>query len=85
MFFMKKTRKPTLTERKDEVMTKARETMESEQIRTAGRSAGFLGLGALFGAIVALLFAPTSGKRLRREITHNATNLADDLKERARA
>ena len=38
--------------------------------------------GSLIGAGVALLFAPQSGRRTRRDIRHAVDSLVDDISER---
>lgn len=40
-----------------------------------GRSAGFFALGAAAGSAIALLFAPTSGRVLRKKLAGRARNL----------
>ena len=38
-------------------------------------------LGGLIGSAIALLYAPTSGKKLRKKIVDKADNLIDDAHE----
>ena len=45
-----------------------------------GLLVGFLS-GAVVGTSAALLFAPKSGKKLRRDINHKAQDLKDDTNE----
>jgi len=52
--------------------------MEEKKTNTAGKVAAGLTLGAIFGAIAGVLFAPKSGKETREDIK----KLADETKEK---
>ena len=39
------------------------------------------GLGALFGAVLALLFAPLTGKKLQKKIARTSGNVFDKVEE----
>jgi gas vesicle protein len=38
-------------------------------------------IGGFIGAVLALIYAPTSGKRLRRDIARKAEEFADDVED----
>jgi gas vesicle protein len=57
--------------------------MESSDRYESGHLAGFF-VGALFGAGIALLFAPQAGAELRRLLRDAAGNAKDELKETIR-
>ncbi len=47
-----------------------------------GKILGALVLGAAAGAVLGLLFAPTSGTELRKKISDNADDLINDLTDK---
>ncbi len=54
--------------------------MSRNEDKLVGFMAGLL-VGGVLGSVLAMLYTPVSGKRMRREITHKTDNLIDDLNE----
>lgn len=47
-----------------------------------GKVAASFGIGALAGAVVALLYAPTTGKKLQKKIANVSEDLFDKVEEK---
>ena len=58
--------------------------MADERNNAKGFILGFIG-GAVAGAVLALLYAPKSGRELRADIREKTDNFLDEAEERVRA
>ena len=54
--------------------------MSREEDKLTGFIAGLL-VGGIIGGVLAVLYTPVSGKKMRRKISKTADNLMDDVNE----